>query len=251
MGVEALLRWEHPEHGSVSPAVFIPVAEQSDLILRLGAWVLDEACAQAAGWSERLGASLRMSVNLSARQIVTAATVDLVSGALERSGFDPGQLALEITETVLMEETDAPLATLDALKALGVEVVLDDFGTGYSSLSYLKRFPIETLKIDQAFVSNMLASDEDAAIVTACSPWRGDGRRGGGGGCGDCRADPLAARERLPGRTGLRAAPAHAGRGDRGAAQPRRRPPARPPCRDLSSAGIARRVIGCPREPVS
>ena len=166
-GVEALLRWEHPEHGSVSPAIFIPVAEQSDLILRLGGWVLDEACAQAAGWSERLGTSLRVNVNLSARQIVTPRTVDVVSGALERSGLDPAQLALEITETVLMEETDRPLETLDALRALGVGVALDDFGTGYSSLSYLKHFPIETLKIDQAFVSNVLASDEDAAIVTA------------------------------------------------------------------------------------
>ena len=166
-GVEALLRWEHPEHGSVSPAVFIPVAEQSDLILRLGAWVLEEACAQAAAWSERLGVSLRMNVNLSTRQIVPAATVDLVSGVLERSGLDPAQLGLEITETVLMEETDAPLETLDALRALGVAVVLDDFGTGYSSLSYLRRFPIETLKIDRTFVSGMLATDEDAAIVTA------------------------------------------------------------------------------------
>jgi len=166
-GVDALLRWEPPEHGSVSPAVFIPVAEQSDLILRLGAWVLDEACAQAADWTERLGASLRMSVNLSARQIVAPATFEVVSGALARSGLDPAQLALEITETVLMEETDAPLATLDALRRLGVGVVLDDFGTGYSSLSYLKRFPIETLKIDRAFLSGVLDSDEDAAIVTA------------------------------------------------------------------------------------
>jgi diguanylate cyclase (GGDEF)-like protein/PAS domain S-box-containing protein len=166
-GVEALLRWEHPERGSVSPAVFIPVAEQSDLILRIGAWVLDEACAQAARWSRRLGASLRMNVNLSARQIATAGTVDVVSGALARSGLDPSRLVLEITETVLMEESEAPLATLEALRALGVGVALDDFGTGYSSLSYLKRFPIETLKIDRSFVSGMLASDEDAAIVTA------------------------------------------------------------------------------------
>ena len=159
IGAEALLRWSHPTRGPVSPAEFVPVAEATGLIVPLGRWVLREACRQAAAWHAAGvvgGASgadaLSIAVNLSARQLQDPRIIDDVREALGASGLGPTQLSLEITESVIMHDTDVALARLHALKALGVRLAIDDFGTGYSSLSYLRRFPVDVLKIDRAFV---------------------------------------------------------------------------------------------------
>jgi len=169
MGVEALLRWEHPERGLVGPAEFIPVAEDSGLIEEIGGWVLDVACRQAVKWqAERPDAApLAMSVNLSARQASQRELPVIVARVLESTGLQPSSLQLEITETMLLEEVDAPAGTLSALHALGVRLVLDDFGTGYSSLGYLKRLPLDGLKIDRSFVAGLASEEGDRAIVTA------------------------------------------------------------------------------------
>ncbi len=167
--VEALVRWEHPERGLVAPDQFIPVAEDTRLIVPIGAWVLREACREVAGW-RRSSPSLRdmhVSVNLSACQFVDEQLVALVASALEDSGLEPEALWLEITESVVMDGVDSTIRTLDALKSLGVQLSIDDFGTGYSSLSYLKRFPIDVLKIDRSFVDGFGTDSEDEAIVTA------------------------------------------------------------------------------------
>jgi EAL domain-containing protein (putative c-di-GMP-specific phosphodiesterase class I) len=166
---EALLRWQHPERGLVPPVEFISVAEDTGMIVPIGAWVLDEACRQLAAWraDEATCGSLRMSVNLSARQFGDPGLVGTVAGALARAEIEPGDLWLEITESVLMEEADATVETLRALKRLGVRIAVDDFGTGYSSLSYLKRFPVDELKIDRSFVDGLGHDSEDQAIATA------------------------------------------------------------------------------------
>lgn len=168
-GVEALVRWEHPEQGLVSPARFIPVAEETGLIVPLGRWVLKEACRQAKEWQERYPADppLAMSVNLSARQFRDLGLVEEVAGILEESGLDASSLILEITETAAMEDVSFTTAMLGELKALGVKLAMDDFGTGYTSLSYLKRFPVDILKIDRSIVSEVDRHPEDAAIVSA------------------------------------------------------------------------------------
>ena len=154
-GFEALLRWQHPRDGLVSPARFIPVAEETGLIKPIGSWVLAHACGQLSRWRERMRDTghLVVNVNLSARQFEGEGIVDEVRDVLERTGLEAGQLKLEVTETVLMERPDLAARTLTRLKELGVGLALDDFGTGYSSLSYLNRFPFDTLKIDRAFVS--------------------------------------------------------------------------------------------------
>jgi diguanylate cyclase (GGDEF)-like protein/PAS domain S-box-containing protein len=165
-GCEALLRWNHGGLGPVSPVEFIPVAEQTGLIVPIGAWALTRACTEAMAWIGRLPGS-RLAVNLSARQLHDPDVVETVARALAESGFPPSQLDLEITETALLAPDDAPLETLLGFKALGLGIVLDDFGTGYSSLSHLKHFPIDRIKIDRAFVSGVLRSEEDQAIIAA------------------------------------------------------------------------------------
>ncbi len=167
VGVEALIRWQHPEFGLLSPVKFIGLAEETGLILPIGEWVLRTACAQAKAWADAGFPDLRMSVNLSARQFRQQDLVQQVAAALEDSGLDPRSLELELTESLLIHNVDASIAILSELSAMGVKIAIDDFGTGYSSLSYLKRFPIDRLKVDQSFVRDIAADPEDAAIVTA------------------------------------------------------------------------------------
>jgi len=161
-GVEALVRWEHPERGLVPPGDFIPLAEQSGLIVELGRWVLEQACRQAAAWP-----GVRMAVNLSTRQLGDRRLVADVTEALERTGLEPGRLTLEVTETLIMERLEASIELLEELKALGVRLSLDDFGTGYSSLSYLERLPLDALKLDRSFVSGLGPDETEPAIVAA------------------------------------------------------------------------------------
>jgi diguanylate cyclase (GGDEF)-like protein/PAS domain S-box-containing protein len=160
-GVEALLRWTHPQRGALSPAAFIPVAEASGQIVSLGRWVLQEACRTAA----TLPGSPYVTVNISGRQLVDPSLVDDVTAALRASGLPAECLVLEITETVLMADTAGMLERLHELKALGVRLAIDDFGTGYSSLRYLQRFPVDVLKIDKSFVDRVDSDDHDAALV--------------------------------------------------------------------------------------
>lgn len=171
VGVEALLRWRHPEMGNISPADFIPVAEESGLILALGEWVLFEACRQQRKWQEQGMPPLSVAVNVSARQFRGQNLVGLVSDAIRESGMNPLYLELELTESILMAgdsyDQAQILATLHQLRALGVQLSIDDFGTGYSSLSYLKRFPVDALKIDRSFVRDIPQDKDDTAIATA------------------------------------------------------------------------------------
>jgi diguanylate cyclase (GGDEF)-like protein len=166
-GVEALVRWMHPRRGMVPPSEFIGLAEESGLILPIGALVLSGACRQVAAWNDahRGRAPLTVSVNLSAHQLIFPGLRDVVARALVDSALDPNLLCLEITETVLMEDAGSSRAVLDSLKALGVRLAVDDFGTGYSSLLYLRRFPVDILKVDRSFVSGLGQSPADTAIV--------------------------------------------------------------------------------------
>jgi diguanylate cyclase (GGDEF)-like protein/PAS domain S-box-containing protein len=167
--VEALVRWEHQERGLIPALEFIPIAEESGLIVRLGEWVLRAACHQAAKWREEFGhrAPLPVHVNLSARQVAQKNLPELVRAVLHQYGVAPSDIALEITESALIEGIHGPIAALVELNSMGVRIVLDDFGTGYSSLSYLERFPIDTLKIDRAFISKLEEPTAPAPIVTA------------------------------------------------------------------------------------
>jgi diguanylate cyclase (GGDEF)-like protein/PAS domain S-box-containing protein len=169
VAAEALVRWEHPERGLLAPSEFIQLAEESGLIVPLGAWVLRESCRQIARWKQSFGAELapRISVNVSARQLADPQIVEEVEQALSEAGADTGHLALEITETVLMADGRTPVATLETLKRLGSRLMLDDFGTGYSSLSYLSRLPLDTLKLDRSFIAPLGPSGEGRAIATA------------------------------------------------------------------------------------
>ena len=167
VGVEALLRWAHPQWGVVEPARFIPSLEESGLIVPVGEWVLGEACRQAAAWRDAGLAPLRISVNLSSRQFRSETLAAAVAQALRASGLAPEFLELELTESLLMENTDQAMTVMGSLKALGVAISIDDFGTGYSSLGYLKRFPIDSLKIDRSFVRDLATSPKDAAIIDA------------------------------------------------------------------------------------
>jgi len=168
-GFEALVRWEHPRDGLVAPGAFIPQAEATGLIVPLGRWVLRQACEQLARWHADWPAArrLRMSVNLSARQFQYDGLVTDVATALRDSGVDPSFLVLEITESMLMRDTDATLATLRTLKELGIRLAIDDFGTGYSSLSYLRQFPVDILKIDRSFVNGMAGEGGDSTLAEA------------------------------------------------------------------------------------
>jgi diguanylate cyclase (GGDEF)-like protein/PAS domain S-box-containing protein len=168
-GVEALVRWEHPERGLLLPGEFIAVAEETGLIVPIGAWVLDQACRQIQRWhADRPGRPpLRVAVNLSGRQLGHPGLVEDVSAALADTGIDPALVELEITESVLMDDVETSEETLRRLKALGVRIVVDDFGTGYSSLSYLRRFPVDQLKVDRSFVAGLGTDPGDSAIVAA------------------------------------------------------------------------------------
>jgi diguanylate cyclase len=165
-GVEALLRWQHPDRGLVPPAVFIPVAERFGLIVALGNWVIEQACAQLAAWN-RQGRRMRVAINLSAFQLRQADLVARIAAALERHGVAPRQLICEITETVAMEDTAITQQVLEGLAGVGVIVSIDDFGTGYSSLAYLRQLPARQLKIDRSFVKDLGASDDARAVVDA------------------------------------------------------------------------------------
>ncbi len=167
LGMEALVRWRHPELGLVSPAKFIPIAEATGLIVPLGEWVLREACEQNRRWQERGFAPIKVSVNLSPVQFRQPDLFETVVRALGHSGLDARWLELELTETSLMSNFESVATTLRRFKELGISLSIDDFGTGYSSLSYLRRFPIDALKIDQSFLREVATNKDDASIVTA------------------------------------------------------------------------------------
>jgi diguanylate cyclase (GGDEF)-like protein/PAS domain S-box-containing protein/excisionase family DNA binding protein len=168
VGVEALVRWQHPERGMVSPAEFVPVAEETGLIVPLGRWVLEEACRRHATWrSDPSLSAVYMSVNLSGRQLTVPGLASEIEEILRRTGMEPDQLALELTETVLMEETGSPAAIMQELQELGVRLLLDDFGTGYSSLNYVKRFPLHGLKVDRSFIAGIAEDEGDRAMLRA------------------------------------------------------------------------------------
>jgi diguanylate cyclase (GGDEF)-like protein len=167
IGTEALLRWQHPVRGMISPAKFIPVAEESSLIVQIGKWVIETACAQNVAWQKAGLPHIPIAVNISARQLHDRDLVPIVRAALATSGLAANCLEIELTESAVMLSVDKAMATLSELRAMGVQVALDDFGTGYSSLSYLKRFPVTRLKIDQTFVRDLATDVDDAAIVRA------------------------------------------------------------------------------------
>jgi EAL domain-containing protein (putative c-di-GMP-specific phosphodiesterase class I) len=160
---EALLRWRHPEFGDVSPAEFIPVAEEIGLIVPLGEWVLRQACHDAASWPD----DVRVAVNLSPIQLINQNLLPVVVNALAFSQLPARRLELEITEAVLMQNTDATIATLHRLREFGVRISMDDFGTGYSSLSYLRSFPFDKIKIDRCFINGLPDASDSVAIVRA------------------------------------------------------------------------------------
>jgi EAL domain-containing protein (putative c-di-GMP-specific phosphodiesterase class I) len=163
-GMEALVRWNHPERGRINPIDFIPIAEQSGLILPLGEWVLVEGCRQAKRWRDAGFGDLRVAVNMSPVQVLCQDVVSLVRQTLDETGLPPHLLEIEITEGVLMQEEARALQRLRALRDLGVHLAIDDFGTGYSSLSYLRTLPVTCLKIDQSFVRHLTENDEDARL---------------------------------------------------------------------------------------
>jgi len=169
VSLEALVRWNHPGRGLTLPGDFILLAEESGLIESIGRWVLEEACRQAAHWQNARpdAAPVGVSVNLSARQVAQRDLPDILEGIVRSTGIDPASLSLEITESTLVEESEGPVATLKAIRAMGMKLVIDDFGTGYSSLGYLERFPLDALKIDRSFVERLALGQESAAIVNA------------------------------------------------------------------------------------
>jgi EAL domain-containing protein (putative c-di-GMP-specific phosphodiesterase class I) len=165
-GAEALIRWRHAERGMVPPGEFIPLAESAGLIVELGLWVLEAACAQLAKWARQPETEgLTLAVNVSIRQFLDSHFVHLVEETLRESGANPHRLKLEITESLILEATDT-IAKMTALKAHGISFSMDDFGTGYSSLSQLRQLPLDQLKIDQSFIRDVLNCEKDAAIVS-------------------------------------------------------------------------------------
>jgi diguanylate cyclase (GGDEF)-like protein len=167
-GLEALVRWNHPRHGCLLPQHFVPLAEETGLILRLGEWVLSEACRQLADWRQVFtGLDLSVAVNISGRQFLDPQIVNITRDALDASRLSPAALTLEITESVLMQQTEAMLERLEELRRIGVRLAIDDFGTGYSSLGYLRRFPLDMLKIAKPFVDDVSAGVERAALARA------------------------------------------------------------------------------------
>jgi EAL domain-containing protein (putative c-di-GMP-specific phosphodiesterase class I) len=166
-GVEALVRWQHPERGLVLPDVFIPLAEDSGLIRQIARWVLHEACTQARRWSEDGRSPIRVAINLSARQFIDGGLVIEVAHALAQTELPADLLELEITESMMMAHPERAAETLLEIKAMGVHVSIDDFGTGYSSLARLKKFPFDSVKIDRSFIADVAVDADDAAIVSA------------------------------------------------------------------------------------
>jgi EAL domain-containing protein (putative c-di-GMP-specific phosphodiesterase class I) len=166
IGAEALIRWKHPERGMVSPALFIPVAEESVLIQDVGNWVIESACEQLAEWAqdEQLR-HLTLAINVSAKQFRQSSFVSQIEAVIARHGIACDRLKLELTESVVLENVGEVVAKMHALKALGIRLSLDDFGTGYSSLSYLKQLPLDQLKIDQSFVRDIITDPNDAVMV--------------------------------------------------------------------------------------
>jgi EAL domain-containing protein (putative c-di-GMP-specific phosphodiesterase class I) len=171
VAMEALLRWNHPDRGLVGPLAFIPVAEESRLIVPIGRWVIEQACRQAAMWQQLSpdAAPVSVAVNLSARQLADPHLLSHLEGSIRANRIDPSTLWLELTETTLLDETTFVERTLESLKGLGVRLVLDDFGVGFSSLGYLKRLPLSMIKLDRSFVENLTEGSHDAAIVRAVS----------------------------------------------------------------------------------
>jgi len=167
VGMEALIRWNHPVHGLIAPARFIGLTEETGLIVPIGAWVIHTACHQTKAWQMAGFGDLRVAVNLSARQFAQTTLIQTIADALTSSGLEPRYLELELTESMVMNDVDSVIAILRNLKTLGVHISIDDFGTGYSSLSYLRRFPIDVLKIDRSFVADLTVDTDDAAIVVA------------------------------------------------------------------------------------
>jgi diguanylate cyclase (GGDEF)-like protein len=167
IGVEALVSWHHASRGLVGPSEFIPIAEETGLIVPIGSWVLEQACRQGAHWRTRLGATAPfvMSVNLSARQLMQPGLVTLVESTLRETGLAARDLVLEVTETVLIEEDDHAAGVLGELRSVGIRISIDDFGSGYASLTSLRRLPVDTLKIDQSLVKGVIENDGDAGIV--------------------------------------------------------------------------------------
>ncbi len=167
VGVEALLRWQHPVRGLVLPGEFIPVAEDTGLILPLGEWVLRTACAQSKAWQQAGFPPLRVTLNLSSRQFQQRDLTETVAEVLRHTGLAPHYLQLEITESAAIENVDITIKMLRNLKEMGVQIAIDDFGTGHSALSYLKRLPVDTVKIDCSFIADITTDADDASIVTA------------------------------------------------------------------------------------
>jgi EAL domain-containing protein (putative c-di-GMP-specific phosphodiesterase class I) len=167
VGVEALIRWRHPERGLIGPAEFIPLAEETGLIVQLGEWGLQTACAQMKAWHDAGSPPLCVAVNLSARQFRHKGISSLIERVVGETGLDPQYLRLELTESNIMDNVEETITLLHELRATGVQLAVDDFGTGYSSLSYLKRFPISILKIDRSFVSDTTTDPNGSAIITA------------------------------------------------------------------------------------
>ena len=166
-GVEALLRWNHPTRGTVAPGQFIPLAEETGLIVPIGKWVIEQACRKARRAAARFAEPLRISVNLSVKQLQSESIIDDVRSALESNGLPPDTLVLEVTETVMLADIDVAVARLHALKALGVRIAMDDFGTGYSSLSYLSRLPVDILKMDRSFLTGGIENSGLAPAIIA------------------------------------------------------------------------------------
>jgi diguanylate cyclase (GGDEF)-like protein len=166
-GIEALLRWNHPRRGLISPLEFIPLAEETGLIVSIGEWVLATACAQTKEWQDHGLSKLDVAVNLSARQFADPMLLPKLTNIIRRSGLDPSHLELEITESLVMSHGESAVAVLQKLKSLGVRIAIDDFGTGYSSLAYLKRFPIDTIKVDRSFIKDIPSDSGDKQITRA------------------------------------------------------------------------------------
>jgi EAL domain-containing protein (putative c-di-GMP-specific phosphodiesterase class I) len=166
VSAEALVRWEHPDGILISHDDFIPLAEETGLIVPIGAWVLEEACQQLVRW-QRTDPSMSLAVNLSVRQMTAPNIAGMINDVLERTGAQPDRVCLELTESVFMEDVDYFARTLAGLKDLGVHLAIDDFGTGYSSLSYLKRFPLDAVKVDRTFIDGLGTDPHDSAIVAA------------------------------------------------------------------------------------
>lgn len=167
VAVEALVRWQHPEKGLLAPGVFIPLAEENGLITAIDNWVMRTACCQIRSWEDEGIKPVRVAVNLSGRNFMQNKVLSMVENCLDLSGINPEYLELEITEGVLMKNADETVETLNSLKRMGLKLSIDDFGTGYSSLSYLQRFPLDMLKIDRSFVSDVTTNRNNAAIVSA------------------------------------------------------------------------------------